>query len=216
MPSPFVIRSFEENSYWHVFNRGVDKRKIFLDEDDFKIFKYYLYIYLSPIDAILKIYPQLPLRVQRNNLNDQADLIAYCLMPNHFHFLLGQKSKTAISKLMKQVSNAYTRFFNAKYDRVGSMMQGRFKAVRIKTDEQLVHVSRYIHLNPVSANLVKDLRYYKWSSYNGYINNLEDSFCKNDLIMKLFNSKNDYETFVLNQVDYSKKLESIKHLTIDN
>src|SRR3989344_7619419 len=147
MPSKYRIRNFEENGYYHLFNRGVEKKKIFLDNQDYKIFLYYSFVYLKPLNDVLSTYPQLPIRLHSKNLSGEIDLISYCLMPNHFHLLLKQYTKTGFSKLAKQTTNAYTEYFNKKYKRTGSLMQGTFKSVKVNTDEQLVHLSRYIHLN---------------------------------------------------------------------
>lgn len=216
MPSKHVIRNFAENSYYHVFNRGVEKRKIFLDEQDYKIFLYYLFVYLMPLEEVLTKYPKLPLRLYNKNLALEVDLNAYCLMPNHFHFLIYQKSRNGISKLMKQVTNAYTLYFNQKYKRVGGLVQGRFKAVAIETDELLLHVSRYIHLNPLVAEIVRRLENYRWSSYPDYTSKNNVSVCKTDIILSHFYKPELYKEFILDQVDYARELERIKHLAIDD
>lgn len=215
MPSRYVIRTFSENSYYHVFNRGVEKRNIFEDEQDYNIFKYYLSIYLLPKEIIAQKFDKVPFRLLNKNLNDQLELLAYCLMPNHFHLLLKQLTIDAISRFMKQLTNAYTLYFNNKYDRVGGLMQGRFKAVLIDSDEQLLHVSRYIHLNPITAQLTSKLGNYFWSSYPSYTNGKNDPLVKKGTILDQFNSSKDYRRFVSDQEDYAKKLDKSKHLFIE-
>lgn len=215
MPTKYVVRDFSENSYYHIFNRGVEKRKIFLDNQDYRLFTYYLLIYLLPIDMVLELYPQLPLRLYSKNLSQEVELLSYCLMPNHFHLLLKQKSVNGISKLMKQITNGYTLYFNKKYDRVGGLVQGRFKAIRIPTDELLLHISRYIHLNPLVGELVTNLNDYEWSSFKEYLGEGR-SFTSTDQILSFFKSRKEYEEFVINQIEYAKELEKIKHLTLDN
>ena len=116
---------------------------------------------------------------------------------------------------MKQLTNAYTFYFNNKYKRVGGLMQGRFKAVSIDSDELLLHISRYIHLNPLVANLTKDLEDYLWSSYKDYLAEKEDGLCKKESVLGNFSSQKDYERFVLDQEDYGRKLEKIKHFILD-
>lgn len=214
MPSKYVIREFTEESIYHVFNRGVEKRKIFNDDQDYNTFLYYLFIYSSPLRDVLDKYPNLPIRLQARNLNKEVEILSYCLMPNHFHFMILQHTKNGISKLLKQITNAHAQFFNKKYKRVGGLMQGRFKAVRILKNEHLIHVSRYIHLNPLSADLTKDLTSYKWSSYNEFITNTK-GLCKKDLILSNFSSKQEYKKFIQDQADYQKKLNEIKHFIID-
>lgn len=216
MPSHFVVREFAENNYYHIFNRGYEKRKIFEDKSDYKIFCYYLFIYLNPLETVLKLYPDLPPRLQGKNLSNELNLLCYCLMPNHFHLLLEQKTKNGISKFMKQLINAYTYYFNSKYKKSGALLQGRFKAVRILTDELLLHISRYIHLNPKIAGLVQNLNNYEWSSYNSYINRSDDNLSKSGFILNYFSDAKSYEKFVADQFAYGKELDKIKHLTIDS
>lgn len=215
MPSRYVVRDFAENNVYHVFNRGVEKRTIFLDEQDYRIFLYYLFIYLAPLEKVLTRYPILPLRLHSKNLAKEIDFFCYCLMPNHFHFLIRQITKNGISKLIKQLTNAYTLYFNQKYKRVGGLLQGRFKAVGVKTDNLLLHVSRYIHLNPVVGELVTNPEEYPWSSYPAYINNLKETICNRELILSFFSSSKDYEKFVQDQVDYANNLALLKDFTLD-
>lgn len=215
MPSRYVIRNFSENKIYHVFNRGVEKRKIFMDEQDYNMFSYYLFIYVAPLEKILQKYPLLPLRLQGKNLSGEIEITSYCLMPNHFHLLLKQNNKDSISKFIKQLTNAYTLYFNQKYKRVGGLMQGRFKAVDIDKDDLLIHVSRYIHLNPVTAGLTKDIKNYKWSSLNDYLDNLDNYILNKNIILSYFSSPKDYRNFVLDQVGYAKNLEAIEHLLLD-
>jgi len=216
MPSKYVIRNFSENSFHHVYNRGVEKRKIFLDQDDYAMFIYYLYIYVQPLKEIKNRYPGTPFRLLGKNLSEEIDLIAYCLMPNHFHLLLKGSKKDSISKLLKQLTNAYTFYFNSKYDRVGSLMQGVFKSVRIVTDEQLIHVSRYIHLNPTIGFLVKNLNDYKYSSLSSYGGGKDKMKIKKDYVLEHFKSSKEYVKFVLDQESYAKELNKIKHLTLED
>ena len=215
VPAKNVVRDFSENSFYHIFNRGVEKRKIFLDEQDYKLFKYYLLIYLLPLDRVLELYPRLPLRLYGKNLSQEVELFSYCLMPNHFHLLLKQKSANGVSKFMKQLTNAYTLYFNNKYDRVGGLVQGRFRAVRVPTDDFLLHVSRYIHLNPVVAGLVDNPKDYEWSSYKEFFED-NKNIVNTKIILSYFKRKEDYGSFVTDQIELAKELEKIKHLMLDN
>lgn len=116
---------------------------------------------------------------------------------------------------MANFSNSYTKYFNTKYQRVGPLLQGIFKAVHVESDEQLIHLSRYIHLNPVSGFIVRpeELASYQWSSYPGYLKNLDEGA---KAVMDFFKSPKDYQKFVLDQVDYAKKLKEIDFLTINS
>jgi putative transposase len=197
-----------------VFNRGVEKRKIFLDEQDHNMLLYYLFIYLAPMETVLEKYPRLPLRLYSSNLSKEVKMLSYCLMPNHFHFLIKQHSKDGVSKLLKQITNAYTLYFNNKYERVGGLVQGRFKAVGIDKDELLIHVMRYIHLNPVVAGIVKNPKDYKWSSHMAYLGG-NDHVCDTETILSYFENIDSFERFILDHIEYASLLEKIKHLTLD-
>ncbi len=215
MPSRYRVREFAENEYYHVFNKGLQKEKIFLDKQDREILLYYLRVYLVNPDKIQAKYPRLPLRLQAKNLNSQITLIAYCLMPNHFHFLLKQTTKDAISKLMRQIINAYTLYFNKKYTRTGPLFEGRYKAVRIPSDNLLLHIARYIHLNPVVANLVDNPENFAWSSHKDYIMKANSDLISSNPILGHFKSLKTYQQFINDQITYGKELEKIKHLILD-
>lgn len=215
MPSKYVVRNFTENTVHHVYNRGVEKRNIFLDVQDYRIFLYYLYIYLLPLKEVLNKYPDLPIRLYKTNLHGKVEVLSYCLMPNHFHLLLKQTTVDGISRLLKQLTNAYTLYFNQKYERVGGLMQGNFKSIEVVTDELLLHVSRYIHLNPVSSEIVANPVSYKWSSLREYLQKAK-SLCNTSLILAYFPTIDHYLNFVNDQVDYSRELEKIKYFRIED
>lgn len=143
------------------------------------------------------------------------EIICYCLMPNHFHFLLRQIKENGVTEFMSKISNSYTKYINIKNQRVGPLLQGEFKAVHVGDDEQLIHVSRYIHLNPLVGYLAKNLEAYRWSSYLEYLNPKDDSICSKEIILDQFSSPGDYKQFLLDQKDYALELEIIKHQLID-
>ncbi|OGE28868.1 hypothetical protein A2867_02900 [Candidatus Daviesbacteria bacterium RIFCSPHIGHO2_01_FULL_40_11] len=215
MPSKYIVRNFTENSYCYVFNQGVERRDIFLEDKDYRFFQTYLFIYLKPLKVVLEKHPDLPIRLHSKNLSSEVELVAYCLMPNSFHLLLKQKTKYGISKLMKQITNAYTLFFNQKNKRSGSLMQGRFKAVGVTDDNLLIQILRYIHLKPVAAGITSDLESYQWSSYADYMGKENELPCSKEKMLSYFKSIGDFEKFHTDQADYSKELEKIKHLTIE-
>lgn len=150
-----------------------------------------------------------------NLSNRIVDIICYCLMPNHFHLLLKQLKDGGITEFMRKLSDSYTKYFNIKNSRVGPMLQGNFKSVHIEDNEQLLHVSRYIHLNPLVSHATLDLNKYRWSSYPGYVGIVKDGICATGIVLSQFKSKIDYQEFVLDQVNYVQELERIKHLTLD-
>lgn len=156
-----------------------------------------------------------PPRLQAKNLAGQITLIAYCLMPNHFHFLLQQITKDATSKLMKQLLNAYTFYFNKKYERTGAIFEGRYKAVRVPSNDLLLHITRYIHLNPVASKLTNNPETYLWSSHKDYLTTKSSGLTNTKTVSSFFPTIKDYQKFVQDQISYSRELEKIKHLKID-
>lgn len=189
MPSKNIVKQYVENGYYHIYNRGVEKRKIFLDEQDCAVFLHYLKLYLSPVDELKQI--NLPglriLRFLRLNLSAEIDLLAFALMPNHIHLQIKQKTINGIVKLMKRLATAYVMYFNKKYHRVGGLFQNRYKAALIETDTYLLHLSRYIHLNPVKINnLTPDFR--GFSSYPYYLGQKQANWIKPQEILSYFRS----------------------------
>ena len=139
-------------------------------------------------------------------------------MPNHFHFLLRQREKNGISIFLSNFQNSYTRYFNTQDKRVGPLFLDQFKAVRIEDEDQLLHVHRYIHLNPITSFVVKTvekLRTYLWSSLPEYFG-LTQGFCETKTILSQFRKRSAYETFLYDQIAYQQKLASIKHLILEN
>ncbi|KKP48377.1 MAG: hypothetical protein UR39_C0001G0172 [Candidatus Woesebacteria bacterium GW2011_GWA1_33_30] len=214
-----------EKYFYHVFNRGVNKRPIFKTKYNYRRFTLLIKFYNS-VEYPIKFSKFMTLsRDQRSEIwnrlakeKTQTDVLSYCLMPNHFHLLLKQNTEKGISKLLANIQNSYAKYFNIKNERIGPLFQGQFKAVRIDSEEQLLHVSRYIHLNPHSSGIVKNhdkLLSYEWSSLPEYINQVKFSFCKKDDVLTSFKNTESYKNFVLNNADYQKELENIKHLTFD-
>ncbi|OGG11018.1 hypothetical protein A2Z00_03715 [Candidatus Gottesmanbacteria bacterium RBG_13_45_10] len=146
-----------------------------------------------------------------------VEIICYVFMPNHFHLLVKQTREDGIRLFVARALNSYTRYSNTKRKRVGTLFQGTFKAVRVEDDEQLIHLSRYIHLNPLVSYVVKDADFltYPWSSLPDYLQN-NTMGVSTQYILSHFRSQEEYKQFVLDQVDYAKKLQDIKHLTFDH
>jgi len=140
-----------------------------------------------------------------------VDIVSYCLMPNHFHFLLKQNEDNGIMNFIRKSTNSYAKYFNIKRKRKGPLFEGKFKAVRVESNEQLLHLTRYIHLNPLIGYVTDNLNIYRWSSYPEYLGNSELQICSKDIILDQFKSPKDYEGFVLDHVDYAKELDQIKH-----
>lgn len=153
--------------------------------------------------------------VKLDNNKKIVDIICYCLMPNHFHFLLQQKKEGCITEFMAKLSNSYTKYFNTKNKRIGPLLQGEFQSVHVGSNEQLVHLSRYIHLNPLIGYITKDLNNYRWSSYLEYLGLAGNNICSKEIILDQFKSLDDYKQFVLDQIGYARELDTIKHQLLD-
>lgn len=203
---------------YHIFNRGVNKGTIFFSEVDYRRF-YNAAIHYKTSNVKFSYEKSFYSKSHNDpvslKVESKLEVLAYCLMPNHFHFLVKQLVDGGVTSYFRRLLNGYSHFVNVKYHRVGPLFQGRFKSVHIESDNQLLHISRYIHLNPIVSGLVSKLENYSWSSYLSYVAELEDNLCETEFLEKYFKSKEDYQKFVIDQIDYGKKLELIKHLTID-
>src|SRR3989344_8401903 len=211
---PYRTTPLVNGQIYHIFNRGSEKRLIFeSNRDRFRFLKSLKYYQLAdPKPSFSKFVLS---KKDANNDKKIIEIFCYCLMPNHFHLLIRQLEDDGISKFMSKFLNSYTKYFNTKHERIGALMQGQFKAVLVESDEQLTHLSRYIHLNPIVSYITKSLNDYPWSSYKEYIENKE-GFCVKDEVLGFFKSPAAYEQFVLDQTDYGMRLALIKHKLIDH
>lgn len=212
---PYRLTSFVNQNFYHVFNRGVNKQEIFNSPDNYERFLQTIFYYqFSGPKPRFSTHKRFRVKDFSNNPKI-VDIICYCLMPNHFHFLLRQIKEGGITEFISKVSNSYTKYFNTKHKRIGPLFQGEFKAVPIETDEQLLHVSRYIHLNPFVSELINDLAAYPYSSYKNFIEPASVGFCITKPILDFFKNPKEYEKFINDHSDYAKELEKMKHLLID-
>ena len=211
MPALNSRKKYLENGYYHIYNRGVEKRKIFEDIQDYKVFASYLKNYLIAVDKNLlqeklsnhaisaRERDNVIKDLRRNNFSDEISLIAYCLMPNHFHFLIKQNSADSIDIFMNSLGTRYTMYFNRKYKRVGSLYQGVYKAVLVETDEQLLYLTKYIHKQALS-NLQGETLESHPSSFGEFIGSKYTNWVKPEEILKSFSEKKSnlsYKNFVL-------------------
>lgn len=215
---------FTNNEYYHIFNRGIERRKTFLNKKEYdrayELLSYYQY---ADIPLRYSHYSRLESDKKSKYLNLMLDsgkiidIVAYCLMPNHFHLLIRQKKELGISTYVANFVNAYTKYFNTKHQRTGPLFQGIFKAVYVETEEQLLHLTRYIHLNPVASNIIQDndLDKYPYSSLGAYLQNRDSDLIANTTITSIKALIPDYEFFVRDQIAYAKELDKIKHLSLE-
>lgn len=209
---------FATGEYYHIFNRGVEKREIFTTKRHYHRFTETL-VYYQKGHPLIRFSFKKRERLAKETKVSPSPLVAiicFVFMPTHFHLLVQQLQDNGISMLLSKLSNSYTKYFNIKYNRVGPLFQGSFKAIRVEDDEQLVHLSRYIHLNPFVGLLVKDLRNYPYSSYPEYLGVSEASICEKNPVLSHFRSVEDYEKFVLDQASYAKQIKSMERLLLDD
>lgn len=223
MPSPRNL-VLNNGQIYHVFNRGVERRKIFTNKREYRraqeLIKFYRHKEIPIRYSKLMLQP---LVIREEILKDlykrekRVDILAYCFMPNHFHFVLRQNLDNGISKFTSDFSNAYTKYFNTRNSREGPLFQGIFKAVFIESDEQFMHVVRYVHINPVVSSLIKqeDLDKYSWSSYPEYLGLSDNSIAEKGSLLGMFKNVVGYKKFVNDQIGYAKELDSVKHLLIE-
>lgn len=218
---------FAEDEVYHIFNRGVAKTNIFLSSKHYVRFLHLLeYYHYANTTLSYSSFSKLNVKLRSARFNElkqinnlDVSILSYCLMPNHFHILLKQKHGGGITRFMRHIQDGYAKYFNIVSNRVGPLYQSSFKAVRIESDEQLVHVSRYIHLNPTTAFLINEekLHTYSWSSLLAYIGNDMNNplFVDTEDILSFFKNKEDYKQFVYDQVSYQRELSMIKHLVFE-
>lgn len=211
MPAKNAIKEYEPGGYYHVYNRGVEKRLIFEEEKDYKVFLSYLEFYLTPQEIIfdngvlrgLSSQERIPPSKVLKNYFGEMRLLAYCLMPNHFHLLLQQNSEHGMDHFMRSLSTKYVRYFNTKNKRVGPLFQGPYKAVKIEDEYQFTYLTKYIHRNPVEMLACEDsprrLEEYKYSSYGNYLKKFNQTWVKTEDVLCLFSKaggQNSYQNFV--------------------
>jgi len=223
---PGRILPLVTDEIYHVFNRGIDHRPTFTDKKEFQRAMMVLsfYRFSTPPVKLSKFFLLSNERREKilsdlNNENKKlVEILAFCLMPNHFHLLLKQVENNGISKYLSNLQNSYTRYFNTKNERIGPLFLDQFKAVRIQTDEQLLHVSRYIHLNPLTSYVVKNfekLEDYPWSSLKEYLGTNSIKFCSVEPVLNFFKKTESYKKFLQDQVAYQQELHKIKHLILE-
>jgi putative transposase len=218
--TPLVI-----DHVYHIFSRGVNRTPIFYQKKDYQRFldliKYCHFAdYPIKFSKLKSLSNKERGKIKSRLKENFVEFIAYSLMPNHFHFVLKQKIENGISQFINRLLNSYTKFFNTKYKRSGPLFEGRFKAVLIESDSQFHHVVRYVHLNPYSSLVVKtlnELLVYPWSSFPEYLSKSEVlEICEEkQLILSEFANVKSFKEFTLNQADYQRRLEEIKHLLLE-
>lgn len=149
--------------------------------------------------------------LKKQSLKYNISLLAYCLMPNHYHFLLRQNSDQPISDFMQAVFNIYSKAFNTKHLHSGTLFEGPFKAIVVDKMEYLLHLCRYIHRNPIAAGLVSDLMHWQYSNYLEFIGKRSGALVDTEFVRQNFGATNIYEEFVLNEIPSEKTERILRH-----
>jgi len=180
---------FIEGEYYHIFNRGCNAENIFRSE------KNYLYL-LGKIKESIEGF--------------KIAIIAYCLMPNHYHFLLRQDGDRSISDWIQHIFNSYTKAFNKMYKRSGTLFEGSFKAIHIDKQDYLIHLCRYIHRNPLDAGLVTNIDLWKYSNYLEWIGKRNGKLADKEFVRNHFPRPEDYVKFVLEYTPPKKLQQELR------
>ncbi len=213
---------FASDEFYHVYNRGTDKRTVFTKATERKRFLALLYACNSDKAVELKLQGSTLEEMLKTNYKrgkELVDICAYCLMPNHFHLLLREKNDGGISRFMQKLLTAYTMYFNKKHERSGSLFQGRFKAARADNDEYLKYLISYIHLNPVKlidakwkengirnlAATEKFLATYRYSSYLDFLESdrIEKVILNKSALPEYFENLGDFKNSVREWLKYN-------------
>jgi len=233
---PIIRPQFVNGEIYHIVTRGVEKRTIFLDSNDYYrgIFSLFEFNDTKPV----KIRERRRARLYHKKIGQEqfcakrdflVEIMAFCLMPNHIHLLLRQLKEKGISKFIGKFGAGYATYFNKKYQRVGHLFQGRFRAVRIKTDDQLKNAFVYIHTNPTELlepgwkegiknpeKVIKFLENYKWSSYQDYIGKKNfPSLTNREFLMKIMGGEEDCKNFVNHWIRYKGKIKTLGNIILE-
>lgn len=213
-----------ENEYYHIFNRGVDKRDAFLDDSDYVRFLKSAKEFNS-VDPVGSLYEKY-LRDKENGslasireakllegLPKLVEIICYCFNPNHFHFILKQISEKGIEKFMHRLGTGYTKYFNQKYKRCGSLFQGPFKSAQIQSNN-FFYLSAYVNCNAEVHGIAK-AENWRWCSFPDYIGTRNGSLCEKKIIMDDFKNGKDYFSFAKENAAAMREKKEFEKLLIE-
>ena len=186
--------SFVAGHYYHIYNRGVNCKPMFRHPDN--------YIFLLS-------------RMKESASKSSNAIIAYCLMPNHYHLLVRQESESPVSEFMQAIFNSYTKAYNKAFNRTGTLFEGPYKAVQVEEDPYLLHLCRYIHRNPLDAGLVKDPDEWPYSNYLEWVGKRAGSLVDLEFVRDFFPRPGEYSRFVMEYTPPPKIAEAIQKLALD-
>lgn len=200
-------RNIAPNEYYHIYNRGNNKQEIFHEERDWVRFLFLVLYFQSPIKfghigrEVTHYGKHQRFAIQDNILdivkNRTIELVAFTLMPNHFHLSLTETKEKGIAEYMCRIQDSYTKYYNIKYKKIGHLFQGSYKAVHIKDNNQLLYLSAYTHKNSRELTGWKNKEHlYPWSSYQDYLQNRWGELLKPGIVLEQFKNPENYRNFV--------------------
>jgi putative transposase len=205
---------------YHIISRSIAGYEIFSGAIEYSRFVDMIAFYQKALPYKYSIFQELTSVRQsevlssHKNIDNPVTIIAYCLMPTHIHIIIKQNKDNGISRFMSNLLNSYSRYFNIKHKRKGPLWEGRFGSVHVDKDVQLLHLTRYIHLNPSSAGLVEKPEEWIFSSYHEYVDLADNKICDTDDLLEI-NSK-VYRKFVNDRVTFQRELSKIKKILLEN
>lgn len=205
---------------YHVFNKSIAEFRIFNNTDELIRMQNIIYYYQKENPEIkfskfIKLTQDEQDKKQTAFIQkeDIVQILTYCVMPTHIHLVLKQLKQNGISIFMNNILNSYSRYFNIKHKRKGPLWESRFKNILVTNDEYLLHLTRYIHLNPVTIKLVDKPEDWQASSYNEYISRVSNKICDYEKILNIEPMR--YKEFVEDRISYQRELAKIKSLLIE-
>jgi putative transposase len=214
----------ETGKIYHILNKSIADFIIFDGKSDFcRMLETIKYYQIKNQSIKLSRSLELKSKYKEGKANRPSDLsgnkenlvkiIAYCIMPTHLHLVLEQLQDHGVSIFMSKVQNSYARYFNISRNRKGPLWQGRFKNILVESDDQLYHLTRYIHLNPVTAYLVENPEEWDFSSYKEYLGTREDKICEYDDLFEV--NLSSYKEFIENRISDQRELQKIKKIALE-
>ncbi|MFH1978999.1 MAG: transposase [Patescibacteria group bacterium] len=234
----YIKPQFVKNKIYHIYNRGVEKRKVFMNDKDYFRFIHDLFEFnnIEPVLNTNYYFNPKTMDVEHRYLKTEnkkprkllVEILIFTLMPNHFHLLLKQKTENGIVKFMKKLGGGYTNYFNKKYERVGHLFQGKFKAVLLENHSHLLHLPQYIHLNPLEllnygcrTSIVREsiefLENYRWSSFPDYVGKKNfPSVTQRGFLLDFFGGEKNYKKETIDCLkNWKTNSKKVKEVILD-
>lgn len=220
---------FQEGGIYHIYNRGVEKRVIFLGEKDYRRFTYGLSEFndTKPASNLYRLLSDSALlfEVGLQTKKPLVEILAFCLMPNHYHLMVRALNENGVTEFMRKLGTGYTNYFNLKYQRVGPLFQGKFKAILLKQGAHFTYLPHYIHFNPLELapaskkksadDLAEFLRSYRWSSHMDYLGVKNfPTITKRDFLLDYIGGPKQYEKSSLTMLR-AKNFNDIQEVLLD-